>query len=183
MRIFKAEYPKDNTDITRSVSNAKKMWLSEIDARTIFRHTDPEQASYLNFQKRIREWKMTKEDNIFYSTLNSTLEKLPTHKWNVYRWIWSPKVKELLNKLKKWDVFEDNWFLSTSKLETEAEYFQWWNKVMMVIDSKTGRDIHKLSASPDESEILFKPWTKFKFNLKTTQGYDNVKTTYYFEEI
>jgi hypothetical protein len=25
MRIFKAEYPKDNTDITRSVSNAKKM--------------------------------------------------------------------------------------------------------------------------------------------------------------
>lgn len=89
----------------------------------------------------------------------SGLNQLPAYEGRVYRHVDPESPEELemiLAKYKGGTVVTERQFLSTSKKRTGA------TDILFVITSRSGRDVEKISANPEEAEVLFGPGARFE---------------------
>ncbi|MGP1572951.1 phage minor head protein [Aggregatibacter segnis] len=100
----------------------------------------------------------------FARILNRALNKLPSYKGKVWRDIDLPE--KTLAKYSVGEVVTEKGFVSSSR--DEFERFDSARPHRLLIHSKNGKIIEKISVLPLEYEVLFKSGTKFKV-LKRTQ--------------
>ena len=100
----------------------------------------------------------------FARILNRALNKLPSYKGKVWRDIDLPE--KTLAKYSVGEVVTEKGFVSSSR--DEFERFDSARSHRLLIHSKNGKIIEKISVLPLEYEVLFKSGTKFKV-LKRTQ--------------
>lgn len=123
-----------------------------------------------NFLREPNKEDMYDEDEIevherYNHYLQSSLNKLPNYKNQVFRWSSVPK--DIFKKMKVGGVYADAAFTSTS-FKDDDEYANSFISgststvsVKFVIKSKTGKNISSFN-DYGEPEVLFKPQTKFK---------------------
>lgn len=114
--------------------------------------------------RRFNEIKVTEdliEDVSRYSlTAERALEKLPKHKGRVHRGETHSPMAPRMERVKKaepGDLWPEDQFLSTST--AKASSFS--GNLRLVITSREGRKIAKVSRHQTEKEVLFKPGHKF----------------------
>lgn len=96
--------------------------------------------------------------NPYIKVAESGLSQLPSYKGIIYRGVDLDKYPELVRKYNVGEVITEKAFTSSSIVKERA-----FNKdTLMIIESKTGKDVSFLSDYPDEKEILFKPGTRFE---------------------
>lgn len=100
----------------------------------------------------------------FARILNRALNKLPSYRGKVWRDIDLPE--KTLAKYSVGEVVTEKGFVSSSR--DEFERFDSARPHRLLIHSKNGKIIEKISVLPLEYEVLFKSGTKFKV-LKRTQ--------------
>ena len=100
----------------------------------------------------------------FARILNRALNKLPSYRGKVWRDIDLPE--KTLAKYSVGEVITEKGFVSSSR--DEFERFDSARPHRLLIHSKNGKIIEKISVLPLEYEVLFKSGTKFKV-LKRTQ--------------
>ena len=187
---FDPNQPRDNNGMWTDGGTAAPLKLDEITA--IADYTDEGFVNVNNFLRRGQ----SKDD--YYpgdtyeglikkvSDLENAIAKLPEHGGVVYRGLdlvgEGPKVWALNRKLKSANaIIEFKTFLSTSKekgFPTDIlEGGRSGGKYLFEIVSKTGKDVSKYGVT-GESEVIFKPNTKFKivdFKKDENTGYYKVK--------
>lgn len=109
---------------------------------------------YATLNAQMREGVMTPKQWDFAQSLNKALEKLPNYTGKVGRKTNLPA--DAFAKYKPGMVIEERAFTSTS---TSSNV--WSGTHTYEIQSKTGKDIEKLSKFPNEKEVLFKSGTRF----------------------
>ena len=100
----------------------------------------------------------------FARILNRALNKLPSYKGNVWRDVDLPE--KALAAYSVGEVVTEKGFVSSSR--DEFERFDSARPHRLLIHSKNGKVIEKISVLPLEYEVLFRSGTKFKV-LKRTQ--------------
>lgn len=106
-----------------------------------------------------------------WEKISSILKKLPSFEWKVYRWtqLDNATYERAYGWLKEGDVITEKAFTSTSTSPKIAEEFVWipldsktplkhFKNILFEIKSKNGKFI----LNPDEKEILFDRWTRFR---------------------
>lgn len=146
--------------------NIQKSWIYAIN-----KYTNSEYDFYKDLNYELRNNNLTSKNKIWLREFEKALDKLEDEKWFFYRWMDSKTQKEILNNMDIWEIYSDKWFISTSKNIYISEDFSWNNGITLEIKWKTWKSIQKFSYTPDEDEVLFKPWTKFKLIEKKWDNY------------
>jgi len=108
------------------------------------------------------------------------LQNVKCFKGTVYRGLTLRK-SEILTTFKVGKVYRDMGFMSTSKSEVIAQKFNCLGvplsrtenrSIILVIESKTGKDVSKFSQYPEEREVLFLPLTGFEVLSVEKDGWE-----------
>ena len=144
-----------------ALSFVKERNLSKPEA-VILREYTGHSAQQINAE--LRSNKPSLKALSFARILNRALNKLPSYKGKVWRDIDLPE--KTLAKYSVGEVVTEKGFVSSSR--DEFERFDSARPHRLLIHSKNGKIIEKISVLPLEYEVLFKSGTKFKV-LKRTQ--------------
>lgn len=117
--------------------------------------------NYLEIQKKIlNEIPLTSHEKSLVEKINVALDELTSFKGRVFRNEYLPD--EILEKYEPGEIIQRQTFISTSK-----EWIQsFGGNTMLIIRSKNGKDVTKLSPWKEESEVLFKTNSNFKVIYK-----------------
>jgi SPP1 gp7 family putative phage head morphogenesis protein len=172
MKIFKDTYEEKedyNYEYSRVIDFQNENGLSDAERIAINMYSI---SSHKYVNRILRENDITEQGQSFINVLNRGLEKLKPVKTTVFRG--ANLTKEQLNSYL--DAFKNNTpvtetaFTSTSLNKKTAERF---GDTIFKIESKNGKNITVLSKYGDaESELLFKPDTKFKITETKDFGGD-----------
>ena len=144
-----------------ALSFVKERNLSKPEA-VILREYTGHSAQQINAE--LRSNKPSLKALSFARILNRALNKLPSYKGKVWRDIDLPE--KILAKYSVGEVVTEKGFVSSSR--DEFERYDSARPHRLLIHSKNGKIIEKISVLPLEYEVLFKSGTKFKV-LKRTQ--------------
>lgn len=144
-----------------ALSFVKERNLSKPEA-VILREYTGHSAQQINAE--LRSNKPSLKALSFARILNRALNKLPSYRGKVWRDIDLPE--KTLAKYSVGEVVTEKGFVSSSR--DEFERFDSARPHRLLIHSKNGKIIEKISVLPLEYEVLFKSGTKFKV-LKRTQ--------------
>ena len=144
-----------------ALSFVKERNLSKPEA-VILREYTGHSAQQINAE--LRSNKPSLKALSFARILNRALNKLPSYRGKVWRDIDLPE--KTLAKYSVGEVVTEKGFVSSSR--DEFERFDSARPHRLLIHSKNGKIIEKISVLPLEYEVLFKPGRKFKV-LKRTQ--------------
>ena len=93
-------------------------------------------------------------------TLRDALAKLPERRGVTYRGIPRITFDAINDQLRPGEILSVRDFISTSKSEEQARRFG--SAAQFMIVGRTGRDIQLLAANPNEREVLFNPYARFR---------------------
>lgn len=144
-----------------ALSFVKERNLSKPEA-VILREYTGHSAQQINAE--LRSNKPSLKALSFARILNRALNKLPSYKGNVWRDVDLPE--KALAAYSVGEVVTEKGFVSSSR--DEFERFDSARPHRLLIHSKNGKVIEKISVLPLEYEVLFRSGTKFKV-LKRTQ--------------
>jgi hypothetical protein len=102
-------------------------------------------------------------DNIEIDVLKNALNKLPSEKKTVYRWITkSGYTKSGLDKIKVWETYTDKGIMSTSWSIKQIKPYSWSDWYTIEIQTNNAKDVSKFAALSWEEEFLIPPGLKFQ---------------------
>lgn len=161
---------------------SERYWLTEDERAWLNKY---KWEDYRDVNKTYRQWGTSEK----WEYISSVLKKLPSFDWVVYRGtqLDNATYNRAYWWIKEWDIITEPAFTSTSTAIKVAEDFLWtsldnktpmknFKNILFKIKSKNGKFI----LNPDEKEILFDRWTKFRVTGKDTS---NPVIKIYLEEI
>lgn len=125
--------------------------LNPVEAGHIVAYTG---SHYNSLNQQLRNSAITQESRKFAQNLSAALKKLPAYKGKVYRKANLPN--EIVAKYQPGMVVTERAFTSTANKPGV-----WSGEYHYEIESKSGREIQKLSSHPTEAEVLFDKNTDF----------------------
>lgn len=155
---------------TAKVNQGKAPGLSVGECAHVVAYTG---SAYKDTNSQLRAGVMDEQTWKHASHLNKALSKLPPHRGQVYR-------KATLDT-KDADLYKSGFIVEERGFTSTAKSSGVWNgNVHFIIESKTGRDISKISSHPGEQEVLFRSGTRFRITkAEKTQGGRKI----YMEEV
>lgn len=134
--------------------------------------------SYIATNSQLRSGALTEATWGHVTSLNNALDKLPDHKGVVIRKAEITPSQAALYKVGM--IVEERGFTSSSK-STGV----WNGDTRYTITSKTGKDISRLSLSPNEQEVLFRSGTRFKVTKvdEKKSSYGEIPRNIHMEEV
>lgn len=120
----------------------------------------------------------------FIRILGSGLKKMPVYQGQVYRaaYLTEQQIDLMKVAMDNNEPYNFGYFMSSSKSFKEAIKFFNEDKYMLIIQSKRGRNIQRISAKPYEKEVLFEVQSNFKIVKLTYDSNKNIDI-FYLEEI
>lgn len=139
------------------------------------------QQDYITLNKKLR---YGKTDEVVSQILED-LEAVRPFMGRVYRGLTLNKT-DISDVFKVGRIYRDRGFMSTSKNHTVSQKFSCLGiplsrtdnrSVTLVIESKTGKDISRVSQYPEEQEVLFLPLTGFEVVSIEKDGWEEYTIT------
>lgn len=120
----------------------------------------------------------------FVRLISSGLKKMPIYRGTVFRaaYLTEQQVEMMKQAMNEDKPYNFGYFMSSSKSFKEAMKFYENQKFMLIIQSKQGRNIQRMSAKPYEREVLFGTDSQFKILRTAHDKIKNIKI-FYLEEL
>lgn len=187
-KILDAKVDKQlNTFTTTSqadkyIENVALKNLTEREVKGIKSWSEGGQLVYVLKEKLLSGKKLSEKTIGIVNRLNKSLNKMPNYKGTVYRGLSFDNIDEYINfknNFRKGTTTSFPAFTSTSLSIEEATKFasQESLKVLLTIESKQGKWLGKLSAYPDELEVLFKSNSLFEVKDIKDAGVGTLRIT------
>ena len=135
---------------------------------------------YGSLNTSLRNGEMSSDQKLLSKFVDAGLTKLPDHSGTVYRGLRVPASYKkdtaafVSSTFKEGSVFSDSAYMSTSKSETMVSNYTNWSssKVVLHVNSKTGKTLEDVSFIKGEKEVLFTKSAQFvttsvKYDAKT----------------
>lgn len=162
---FKRKANIDKKTLENIRTNAEKI-EKQIGSKNINKITEYTGQNYEKINTSLRTGSKADWIKNYSKSMNETLDKLPNYKGDTFRSFAMSRdafEKSLKNQLQTGNVFSDKAFFSTTQeMKRLGSFGRLGNtKVLMRIESKTGKYIAPFSKFASEEEVLFKSNTKF----------------------
>lgn len=137
---------------------------------------DYTQQDYLQINRILRK----NRNHEVVDTITAQLQEVRNFSGTVYRGLTLEK-SEISETFKVGRIYRDRGFMSCSKCEVRASKFSCLGvplsrteerSIILVIESKSGKDISKFSKYPEEREVLFPPMTGFEVVSIEVDGWE-----------
>lgn len=147
----------------------KSIGLNDNETNLMYNYSD---RLYKTLNQEIYTGNKTDMTDFVVDRMNATMDKLKSYKGNTFRGMNVDNAEQFVSQLESGETFRFDTFTSSSKDMNVVQDFldSRKEKVIFSIESKTGKEIDKLSMVPEEQEVLFKAGTKFKFISKNKMG-------------
>lgn len=134
------------------------------------------QENYLQINRNLRN----NRSHDAVNTITAQLQEIRNFRGTVYRGLTLEK-SEIREVFKVGRIYRDRGFMSCSQDKVKADKFSCLGvplsrttqrSIMLVIESKSGKDISRFSKYPEEQEVLFPPMTGFEVVSISVDGWE-----------